>query len=713
MITRVFNQKCKLLVLGSTLFLGVIIYSNTFYSSFHLDDACSIVDNLFIRNIFNPRDIWNFWPTRFVTYLSIALNYHLSGLNVLSYHIFNLIIHLSSAILVWWFILLTFSTPRMIGKRITKDAKLVAFFVTFVFTAHPIQTQGVTYIIQRAVSLTTLFYILSLCLYVKSRLLQEQGKSLATSRIFYCGSLISVVMAMFSKEMAITLPFMILLYEATFLRRKEGINWRYLIPFLATLSIIPLIMFLTKSVDFMAMRRAIEEPANMSSWQYLLTQFRVMVTYLRLLFVPINQNFDYYYPVAKSLFELSTLASFILLFSVLTIAVKVFSEYRIISFGIFWVFLTLLPESSVIPIKDVIFEHRLYLPMVGFSLFAVSFIYYFFEHKSRRLMIAILLVIISCYSVLTYIRNFIWQDELTLWSDVMRKSPNKARPYNNRGVAYDKLGNFIQAVSDYNEAIARDPNSANAYNNRGVTCGKQGNSVQAISDYSKAIAINPNYANAYNNRGVTHYNQGNFIQSISDHTKAIKIDPNHFEAYNNRGVTYGRQNNLIQAVSDYTKAIRINPIYANSYYNRGLIYYQQGDFIKAVSDYDKAIRINPNYANAYTNRGSIYYQQGKLLEAISDYNKAIEIIPNHLEAYINRGDAYDRLGNFTQAIFDYTKAISISPDYAKAYYNRAGTFFILKEYEKAWEDLRKAEVLGSVVELKFLKALKKALRKNK
>jgi len=157
MIARIFNRKYKLFVLSSIILLGTLIYSNTFYSSFHFDDLSSIVDNSAIRNISHLQTIWNFWPTRFITYFSVALNYHFSQLNVLTYHLFNLTVHLSLGILVWQFMLFTFSTPAMQAQKITKRAKLIAFFAGLVFIAHPIQTQGVTYIIQRAASLATFF----------------------------------------------------------------------------------------------------------------------------------------------------------------------------------------------------------------------------------------------------------------------------------------------------------------------------------------------------------------------------------------------------------------------------------------------------------------------------------------------------------------------------------------------------------------------------
>ena len=621
MIARIFNRKYKLFVLSSIILLGTLIYSNTFYSSFHFDDLSSIVDNSAIRNIFNLQNIWNFWPTRFITYFSVALNYHFSQLNVLTYHLFNLAVHLSSGILVWWFMLLTFSTPAMKAQKITERAKLIAFFAGLVFIAHPIQTQGVTYIIQRAASLATFFYLLSLSLYVKSRLLQEQGQSPVVSRFIYYGSLIAVVMAMFTKEMTITLPFMILFYESCFLKIKR-LNLRYLIPFFATLLIIPLTMFLTKSVDFIGMKRTLGVAPSISSGQYFFNQLRVMVTYLRLLFIPINQNLVYYYPITKNLFNLPILASLIFLISILTIAIRIFSKYKLISFGIFWFFLTLLPESSLIPIKDCIFEHRLYLPMVGFSFFLVSLIYYFFENKALKSMVIALLIITSSYAILTYRRNIIWRNELTLWNDIVHKSPKKVSAYNNRGTAYKDQGNIQKAFSDFNKAIELNPNLEEAYNNRGIIYLEQKNVQRAFSDYNKAIAINPNYADAYYNRGNLYYQQGKFVQAISDYNRAIEINPNYSEAYNNRAIIYKEQARLDQAFSDLTKAIEIDPNNDKAFINRGVVCRLMGKMSGAILDYTKAIQINPNLPLAYSNRGFAYYLAKEYDKAWIDVHKA-------------------------------------------------------------------------------------------
>ena len=229
--------------------LGIIVYSNTFLASFQFDDFQYIVDNLFIKNFHNLITHWQFYPCRFLTFLSIAVNYHFNGLNVFGYHLFNLITHLVTAILVWWLTLLTLSTPAMKEDKITGHAHLIALFSGLVFVSHPVQTEAVTYIWQRTASMAAMFYLASLCFYVKSRLLATSGDHKGI--LYYILSLIMAVMAMFTKENTVTLPLMILFYEFTFLKTKKNINWLYLLPFLLTMFIIPITILLTKSGGFL------------------------------------------------------------------------------------------------------------------------------------------------------------------------------------------------------------------------------------------------------------------------------------------------------------------------------------------------------------------------------------------------------------------------------------------------------------------------------
>jgi protein O-mannosyl-transferase len=694
-------------------YLGFLVYSNSLLSPFHFDDIGTIVDNSAIKHLFNLANIWNFFPARFITFFSFALNYQIHQLNVVGYHIVNLAVHLGSAILLFWLVNLTLLTPVMREEKISQQAKLISLFTALVFLTHPIQTQGVNYITQRSALLATLFCLASLGLYAKSRLLLAQGSTQSLARRYYFSSLAVAIIAMFTKEMAITLPLAICLYEFSFFKTSKSFNFKQLIPFLTTLIIIPLTMLVTKSVAFTAMWQESEGVLNIPPWHYLLTKLIVLASYIRLAFLPLNQNLDYDFPIFTHLLSVPVLFSLLFLILSIVIAFRLFRSYRLISFGILFFFLTLLFEWSIIPIPEVIYEHRLYLPMVGFSIFLVTSLYYLIPNKHPKAMLTILVILVAVYSALTYARNNVWKDDLTLWNDTVNKSPHKSRPYHNRGLAYQNQGKFNQAISDYNKAIEMNPGYADSYNNRGLVYQNKGDLDQAIANYNKAIAINPNCAHAYSNRGLVYKIKGDLNQALSDFNKAIEIGTGYSFAYYNRGLAYQNKGDFNQAIADYNKTIEINPGHAYAYYNRGLAYQNKGDFNQALSDYNKAIAINSGYISAYNNRGNVYQNQGKFNQAILDYNKAIEINSSYAETYNNRGLAYQNKGELNQAISDYNKAIEINPNYAIAYNNRAVVYFLNKRYDQSWDDLHKAETLGYKINPGFIEALKKASGREK
>ena len=746
------NLYFKLLSIILISSLGIIVYSNTFHCAFHIDDITSIVDNFAIRDIHNLQAIWNFWPCRFITYFTLALNYHLGKLNVSGYHLFNLCVHLITSILVWWLTLLTLpllskklqgndviasKAKQSLNKKkiaplqikrgpagavasslknaprndtnahsddpISQHAALIALFVGLVFVSHPLQTQAVTYIVQRAACMAALFYLASLCFYVKARLVsssviaRSEGPQAGHSQVaptkqsfikisphvFYACSLLAAVAAMFTKENSITLPFAILLYEFFFLRPNSfsrrgestgGGDWKILSPFLLTLSIIPLTMMFTQTVDFQGMHRIAEKPSGISSMQYLLTQCKVIVTYIRLFFLPLNQNADYDVPLAHSLFELPVLTGFLFLIAVLWQAKQLFLKHRLLSFSIFWFFLTLLPESSIVPIKDVIFEHRLYLPLAGYSLFLVSGAYYLLGKKMMLVMIVFLTSIIVGQATLAYQRNNVWKDESSLWDDVIKKSPHKPRGYNNRGNVFAARGNFFQALSDYNKAIKADPNFSEGYYNRGGVEASQGKLNLAMTDYDKALELNHEYPEAYINRGYLYYKQGKLTEALLNYNKALSLTPTIQKVYIDRGLVYAQQGDLTDAIADYTKALELEPNDAETYNALGLIFAKtKSTFTQAISNYDKATQINPEYAEAYNNRGVVFAQQN----------------------------------NLSQAIDNFTKAVTIEPKYAGAYNNLAISYYQLKKFPAALKNARMAQSLGYAVNPALINVLEK------
>ena len=215
-----FKDKFILLSLIIICLSGIFVYSNTFGVPFHYDDESSIIENTDIKNIADLRSILWFTPTHFIVYLSLSLNYYFHELNVFGYHLVNLMIHLSAGLMVYWLVLLTFFTPAVRDKDISKHKYLLALFSGLLFVAHPVQTEAVTYIIQRSTSLAAFFYITSLTLYIKARLsiLRKAGDG----KWFYILSLSAAILGVFSKQIVITLPLIIVLYEYCFFTVQES-----------------------------------------------------------------------------------------------------------------------------------------------------------------------------------------------------------------------------------------------------------------------------------------------------------------------------------------------------------------------------------------------------------------------------------------------------------------------------------------------------------
>jgi len=588
----------KVLSILAIFSLGILVYSNTFYCPFNFDDELYIVYNFAIKHIHDVLSIWTYYPCRFVTFYSLALNFYCNHYHVFGYHLVNLMIHLISAMMVWWFMRLTLSTPVIKDKF--DHAHVGALLVALVFVAHPLQTEAVTYICQRAASMAAMFYLASICFYIQSRLISEcHCEERSDEAIYYFFSLLAAILAMFSKETAITLPLMILLYELSFFEHTKGLNWKPLFPFLLMLVIIPITTLFNRAEMFQTIEGVVKE--GISPVHYFLTELRVMLTYVRLLFFPFNQNLDYEYPVYKSIFEFPVWSSLLLLIALLGIALKLFREYRLISFSIFWFFLTLLPESSFLPQQDLIFEHRLYLPMVGYSLFLVSSVYYFISNviasdqreRGNLALIILLSLIIGCYSIMTYQRNEVWKDDLTLWNDIVHKSPHKARAYGNRGLLYYNQGNYTLALQDLNKAIALNPYYSQAYNNRGLIYSHEGNLGLALTEFTHAIEVNSSNAEPYSNRGLVYIQGGNLSQALTDFTQVLELNPNDPQALSFRGYIEDKEGNDTQALKDLNQSIELEAHYEDAYINRGTIYFHQGEYVQAMTDFNRALELNP------------------------------------------------------------------------------------------------------------------------
>jgi hypothetical protein len=547
--------------------LGILIYSNTFNIPFVFDDIYNITHAPGIKDIRNFFNLQSMYGSRHIGLLTFALNYKLHGLNVVGYHIFNLFIHLLNALLVYWLVILTFRTPyasAYLQKDVLKTSdpyRWIPLFTALLFVSHPVQTQAVTYIVQRFASLATLFYLVSLVTYIKAR---GSDSSKKARYAFFAASIISAVLAMRTKEIAFTLPVMVLLYEFMFFQgdiKKRMLYLLPLLPLLLTMFIIPLSMMRSTGAIGIDEITKIAGSVDVSRWDYLNTQFRVIVTYIRLLFFPVNQNFEYDYPIYRTFFTPPVFLSFLVLLGVFCWGIYLlYRSYksdkanccwcRLIAFGIFWFFVTLSVESSIIPIEDIIFEHRLYLPSVGFSMAFMSgivFIYVRLANRTKvvaKIFLPVMILMVFSLSLTAYARNMIWRDEVTLWEDVLKKSPNKARPHYNLGVAYQRQGRFDGAIREYQTAINLNPNHAKAYSNMGAVYHQQERLDDAIREYQTAIKLKPDYVDTHYNLGLAYHKQGRLDDAIREYQTAIKLKPDYADAHRHLEWAYREQGRL-------------------------------------------------------------------------------------------------------------------------------------------------------------------------
>ncbi len=481
------------------LFLGLLAYANSFFASFYLDDYTNILRNEVVFDLSNFKRIFEHCPERFLTYLTLAINYRIGGEDPLTYHIFNFFIHFSAALFLYLLAREICNTPALRTSRLNLQKNTAAFAVATIFLLHPLQTQSVTYVIQRAESMAGMFYLATLYFYVRVRL--ENSKSVTLKYLVLTG--IAALCAAFSKETAVTLPVMIGLFEVFLFETSIRALLRNKI---LLLLLVPAFLIVRYKLGPLLQKGFFYDPGiAFTRKQYLLTQFSVLVTYLRLFFYPVGQNIDWDFPVATSFFATETIFSFLVLLALLALSFAAYRQFRLLSLGIIGFFVTLAPTSTIIPIKDVIFEHRMYLAVAFLAMGCVQVIWYGLgsvRQRSRRVylgaLVMVILAIISTLTGLTYLRNEVWMSKVSLWRDAVEKSPHKARPHNNYGRALYLLGGRMtpQARKEFKIANRLDPAWAIPWHNLAFISFEDGDYKQAIDLDLKALEREPDYLDA-------------------------------------------------------------------------------------------------------------------------------------------------------------------------------------------------------------------------
>ncbi|MGI9158972.1 MAG: tetratricopeptide repeat protein [Saprospiraceae bacterium] len=589
--------------LAGMLALGVLIYANSFDCSFHFDDESNILSQPAIRNFWNFSSWWNIQSTRQLGFGSFALTYLFFEYEVWGWHLFNLLIHLAAALAVWRLTALLFQTPALRAMPIAEQGPSLALAAAFLFVAHPLATQSVTYIVQRLASQAALFYLFALALYVQGRLtdFRRPGAWLSFAGAFFAGAI-----ACLTKENAYTLPLAVLLVEIYFFQSNNigrvFSNKRLLATAVASLALFT--FFVLQNLHWLQEGVVTDLGEKITPYNYLITQFSVIWNYIRLLFIPIGLNLDHPVSLTHRFFEPRTFVGFWGLMALFGWGVWLFNRNRLVSFGILWFFLTLSVESSIVPIADLIFEHRVYLPSFGFFLALGAGVLYPLHRRLGRGATWLFVGLVATYALLTHTRNKVWKNDETLWSDVISKSPT-VLAYNNRCHYYLKEGEFEKALADADRVLALSPKYLRAHLNRSAALNGLGRYDEALASSGRGVELSPEQAEIWFNRGNSFRVKNQQDSAVACYTRAIAIDPGQARFFNNRAAAYVIQNNFAAAAADFTSALERMPNKTDYLKNRYVCYVQLRDWPKAAADIERVLAIDPKYPNALQDRDFI------------------------------------------------------------------------------------------------------------
>ncbi len=614
--------------------LVAIAYLPSFRGVFVMDDYAGIVDNRLIRQVFPlGRFLDSSQPLVDVT---LALNYAAGALNPWGYHFVNLIIHLLTALTLYGVVRRTTAIGG--DQQPVKAGHGLALIIATIWAVHPLQTESVTYVIQRSEAMMGLFYLLTLYCVIR-------GMQATRPARWYIAAVIACAAGMVSKAVMVTAPILVLLYDRCFsagpfaivLRRRWGL---YL-----GLAMTWLVLFALGVVRGVMDTPQAEPPTvgfgykGVTPLEYLQTQPGVILHYLALSFWPRGLCLDCGWPVART--TLQVVGPSAIIGALIIVSCWAFWRRKAAGFLGLAFFLILLPTSSFIPIKDLAFEHRMYLPLAAVVALAVMGMKWLVLHqcKRRKPAIAISTIIVVVLAVSTWTRNQLYADPVALWRDAIAKATDHPRPHNALGYALMSRGDIAGAMLEFEGALKLDPQNAGAYANMGEAYVRQQRYADAVKAFQTALGINPNGLGAS-----VHFYYGAALLELR---------------------------RLDEAIEEFTATISLDPQRADAYYYLATALRLAGRRESAAAVFQQALGVNPRYVEAMVDLGLTLAELGRQKEAVSVYRSAISRAPAEkrnvlIKANYNLGIALRELKRPNEAAAAFRTALSLDPNHERA-----------------------------------------------
>ncbi len=577
-------------------------YANSFEGAFVFDDNHAIRQNMRIRSL---------WPLdavlsgrRPVMDLSLAVNYAIGGLNPKGYHFVNLLIHIATAVTLFGTLGRAFRTPRLIS-RFSTTGPWIAAATALVWVVHPLQTESVTYLAQRGESLMGLFYVLTLYCVLR-------GAESARSVGWYILAITSCGLGMGTKAVMVTAPVVVMLMDRPILadswRQVVARRWWVYVGLGATWIVLfinkvaPSVLFpahhVTGTVGFAF--------KGMTPLDYAMTQPGVIGHYLWLTVWPWSLCLDYQWPVATSI--VAWLPWAIVIGGAVAAGAWAYIRKPALGSISVWFFLILAPTSSVIPIKDPAFEHRMYLPLAAVVLLlvllgdaairALAERLRFDAGRRRWMAGGVLGVVVLSLCVGTVRRNRDYRSEVIMWTDVVSKRPENTRAHYNLGKAHLDQRDSDGAVAALNAALAIDPGFVEARYNLGKAFAQQGRTEEAAAQYVETLRIDPTMAKARSDLGNTLVRSGRVEEGIEHYRECIRIDPEYVRTYVNLGSVLLARGEVEEAVTLLQKAVALAPRTARVRFSLGRALQAQGNRPEAMAEFRRTLELTPGHPGA-------------------------------------------------------------------------------------------------------------------
>jgi tetratricopeptide (TPR) repeat protein len=576
-------------------------------------------------------------PKRWLPKLSFALNYYVSGEQAVAdsnahlragsygkvigsevdqqakgFHLVNVIIHILAALFVYGMFLITLETPAL--KGVIWKGREIALLAALLWAVHPIQTNAVTYIVQRMTSMSAMFSFLAVFLYGLAR--QSERKILW--RVLCLGfCLLSFFCALLSKENAAMLPVMILGYELFFVEKLNisWSNWKLYVGTGVALILVFLISwFYLEGNPINKVMGSTYALRDFTMGERLLTEPRVIFHYLSLLILPLPSrlNLSYDYEISHSLVSPpETLFAIAGLCGLVYLIFWFYKQDRLLSFAIFWFLGNLLIESSVVGL-EIIFEHRLYLPSTFLLLAGVNCLYKA-RGKGLQIVRVGLTVAVILLMAITWHRNITWSSRENIWADIAEKSPNISRGHLGLYFAYKSQGRIEEATQALLRAVEVEPENFQPSFNLANIYMEQENYREALNILNRMLA-NPKMRrpSAYDLRAFIFLQQKNYPMAIIDAENVVHYNPSNIRANQTMASAYFQLRNYNKALIFYKKVRALKPMSWSSYFNLGMTHEQLGNIDKAIAMYQQAQKMNPGNKQIYTKLTSLYTRRGMM-----------------------------------------------------------------------------------------------------